>query len=130
MGRWFATLFPMSDQEAFYRFQKLRFKRTLRRLMTPAECVLWEALRNRKFQGLKWKRQANIGHFVADFLCAEHMLIVEVDGGIHESQEDYDRLRTEVINRHGYLVIRFRNEEVLFRLATVLERIRLETKRG
>ncbi|MDD5055919.1 MAG: endonuclease domain-containing protein [Candidatus Peribacteraceae bacterium] len=120
----------MSENEALYRLQKLRFKRTLRRLMTPAERVLWEALRNRKLLGLKWRRQANIGHFVADFLCAEHLLIVEVDGGIHESQEDYDRLRTEVINRHGYRVIRFRNEEVLFGLTAVLERIGLETIKG
>jgi very-short-patch-repair endonuclease len=113
----------VTDKESLYRLQKLRFKRELRTHMTPAECMLWETLRNRQLQGLKWRRQANVGVFIADFLCADHRLIVEIDGGIHECQAEYDRQRTEVINQHGYRVIRFRNDEVLERLSSVLRRI-------
>lgn len=117
------TLNLMGTSEALRHREKLKFKRDLRKNLTPAECVLWQELRNRKFIGTKWKRQDTIGQFIADFLCKEHRIIVEVDGGIHETQQEYDRLRTEIINVYGYRVIRFKNEEVLGELSTVLQRI-------
>ncbi len=91
--------------------------------MTPAEEILWNELRNRTLHGMKWRRQANIDAFIADFLCPEHMLILEVDGGIHETQQEYDALRSEIIAVHGYRVLRFKNEEIMNELPSVLQRI-------
>jgi very-short-patch-repair endonuclease len=113
----------MNHFESAYRLRKLIFKRFLRKNMTEAEEVLWEALRKRKLSNTKWRRQASIDVFITDFLCPEHRLVVEVDGGIHETQKDYDTLRSSVIADHGYRVIRFRNEEILETLPRVLRDI-------
>ncbi len=113
----------MDNAKPLYDFRKLELKRALRRQQTPTEKVLWEALRNRKLQGMKWRRQANIDIYIADFLCVEHRLIIEVDGGIHDGRQEQDHLRTEVIGDHDYKVIRFRNEEILQGLPEVLRRI-------
>ncbi len=113
----------MDMKESLQRLDKLKFKRALRQNMTPAEKILWQELRGRKLSGTKWKRQESIDQFIADFLCKEHRLIVEVDGGIHETQRDYDRFRTEVIRDYGYSVLRFTNEEVFQNLPNVLSRI-------
>ncbi len=111
------------NNESFHNLTKLQFKRGLRRNMTPAECALWEGLRDRRFRGTKWRRQANIDTFIADFLCTKHHLVVEVDGGIHETQKEYDKLRTEIITMRGYSVLRFSNHDVLNNLQSVLTSI-------
>lgn len=111
------------ESESLHRLKKLKFKRELRKNMTPAECVLWQKLRNRKLKGTKWKRQEDIGHFIADFLCHQYRLIIEVDGGIHDTQHEHDRLRTEGIMDHGYRILRFKNQEVMEDLPSVLQRI-------
>ncbi len=113
----------MDAKESLRHREKLKFKRTLRQNLTPAEQILWQELRNRKLRGTKWRRQENIDQFIADFLCKEHKLIVEVDGGIHELQQEYDRLRTITINVHGYRVLRFHNEEILENISHVLYKI-------
>ncbi len=113
----------MDYPQPLYDLRKLQFKRMLRKNQTPAESVLWESLRNRKLQGTKWQRQANINVFIADFLCPEHRLIIEVDGEIHDSQHERDRLRTEVIGAYDYKVLRFKNDDVLQGLPIVLKRI-------
>ena len=91
--------------------------------MTPAENILWQELRNRKLQGTKWKRQEDIGYFIADFLCHQYRMVIEVDGEIHDAQHEHDRLRTEEIMDHGYRVLRFKNHEVINDLPSVLQRI-------
>jgi very-short-patch-repair endonuclease len=116
----------MDTKESLQHREKLKFKRALRRNLTPAEQVLWQELRGRKLLKSKWRRQENIGQFIADFLCKEHKLIVEVDGGIHELQREYDQLRTEIINVYGYRVIRFANKEILENAPLVLEKIAKE----
>ena len=95
----------------------------LRKESTPAEKVLWDRLRNRQLGGYKFRRQAPMGRFVADFYCPECRLIVEIDGDIHDFQLEKDKLRTEEIKSFGYRVIRFRNEEVLSNIETVLNKI-------
>ena len=95
----------------------------LRKESTPAEKVLWDRLRNRQLGGYKFRRQAPMGHVIADFYCAECKLIVEIDGDIHDFQLEKDKLRTEEIESFGYRVIRFRNEEVLSNIETVLNKI-------
>jgi len=97
--------------------------RILRQRMTPAEKLLWECLRNRKLDGHKFRRQHSLGPFVVDFYCAEHRLIVEIDGGVHRQQVERDAARTEQLELYNYRVIRFRNEQVLRDLPSVLKAI-------
>ena len=97
--------------------------RELRRQMTPAETLLWNRLRKRQLAGLKFRRQAPIGPFIADFYCAEFKLVVEVDGGIHAARRDADEQRTQILIEHGYRVLRVKNEEALADLDEVLGRI-------
>ena len=95
--------------------------RNLRKNSTPAERILWEKFRAHRFMGLKFKRQEpiifeydNSKHFfVADFLCSNNKLIIEVDGKIHDYQKDHDRIRDDILNTIGYEVVRFKNEEVM-----------------
>jgi very-short-patch-repair endonuclease len=82
----------------------------LRRDMTDVEWKLWFALRDRRLDGFKFRRQASIGDYVVDFLCPEARLVVELDGGQHS--EERDARRTAFIEGRGYRVIRFWNNEV------------------
>lgn len=124
-----AKIINMNTEKSRYDFRKLELKRMLRKQQTPAEAKLWEALRNRKLNGMKWRRQANIDLYIADFLCVEPRIIIEVDGGIHDQQQQNDRLRTEIIGDHDYKVIRFKNEEVPQELPRVLRYITAITSR-
>jgi very-short-patch-repair endonuclease len=95
----------------------------LRKNLTPAEQQLWQALRGGELAGLKFRRQHPVGNFILDFYCAAHKLVIEVDGGIHETQIEYDAARTTEIESYGYTIVRFTNEVVLHQLETVLAEI-------
>lgn len=97
--------------------------KALRREMTPQEKLLWEALRNRRLGGLKFRRQHPVGPFIADFYCAEARLIVEVDGEIHRAQYEADQQRTEQLLSFNYRVQRFQNEQIEYELDNVLKQI-------
>jgi very-short-patch-repair endonuclease len=97
--------------------------RRLRQNLTPAEKILWQALKNRQLQGLRFRSQHPIESFIVDFYCPQHRLIVELDGDIYNQQVEYDAARTEKLNQLGYRVIRFRNQEVLSHLPLVLLQI-------
>ncbi|MBK3518573.1 endonuclease domain-containing protein [Carboxylicivirga marina] len=84
----------------------------LRKEFTGAEKILWNKLRNRQLNGLKFRRQHPIDIFIADFYCHEKKLVIEVDGKIHDFQKEYDRGRTAELNNLGVKVLRFTNEEV------------------
>jgi very-short-patch-repair endonuclease len=99
------------------------YRRKLRREQTPAEELLWSELRGRKLGGFKFRRQHQIGRFIADFYCAEAKLIVEIDGGIHLRQVPEDSERTKDLISSGYRVIRFANAEVESNLGGVCEKI-------
>jgi very-short-patch-repair endonuclease len=96
----------------------------LRANQTEAEQRLWYHLRARRFMGLKFKRQKPIGSYIADFVCMEYGLVIEVDGGQHGGESD--RRRDAWFREHGFTVLRFWNNEVLGETAAVLERIRME----
>jgi very-short-patch-repair endonuclease len=98
--------------------------RALRRNATEVEKRLWQHLRNRGLGGFKFRNQATVGPYVADFLCAEKGLIVELDGGQHEAERD--AARTRRLEQLGYCVIRFWNHEVNDALDGVLQRILTE----
>ena len=88
--------------------------RELRRDQTSAEEFAWELLRNRRFAGLKFRRQHQIGNYIADFYCAEHRLVLEIDGEIHRTREvaDKDATRDAYLHTLGQKVLRFTNEFV------------------
>ena len=97
--------------------------RELRKNLTPAERKLWNVLRNRNLGNFKFRRQHPIGSFIADFYCAEVKLVIEVDGGIHAFQKEYDEMRTAWLEERGYHVVRFQNEEVLSNITQVANEI-------
>jgi very-short-patch-repair endonuclease len=95
-----------------------------RRTPTPAEERLWESIRGRQIDGFPFRRQHPVTRFILDFYCPRRKLCIELDGAIHDEQRDYDDARTEALARMRIRVIRFRNEEVLQDLPSVLHRIR------
>ena len=99
--------------------------KALRRPMTPAEEVLWSVLRRNALAGLQFRRQHPIGRFILDFYCASKKLCIELDGPIHDAQPDRDEARTQALAHQQIRVIRFRNEEVLSDLASVVRRIEI-----
>ena len=88
--------------------RKLKFAKQLRQDMTDAEKKLWYALRDRRFENFKFRRQVPIGKYIADFVCQDCKLIVEVDGSQHEGSE-HDRERDAWLASVGYRVLRFWN---------------------
>ncbi|MCX6274541.1 MAG: class I tRNA ligase family protein [Bacteroidetes bacterium] len=92
---------------------------------TPAEEILWSQLSAKKLSGYKFRRQHIIGDVIPDFVCIQKRLVVEVDGGYHatDEQKQLDAARTEYLNLCGYKVIRFRNEEVIGDIESVLQKI-------
>jgi very-short-patch-repair endonuclease len=104
--------------------------RQLRMSMTDAERRLWSVLRSRRLQGYKFRRQHPEGRFILDFVCIEHRLVIEADGGQHAGGE-YDERRTAWLAKRGWRVLRFWNNEILSNAAGVAETIlgALETSR-
>ena len=99
--------------------------REFRKKPTVAEELLWEKLKNRQLAGLKFKRQQHFGRYIADFYCHELMLIVEVEGKIHQQadQKEYDQVRFDELELRNLRVLRIENEEVINTIDTVLEQI-------
>lgn len=97
--------------------------RSMRRAMTGAERKLWVALRGRQLAGFRFNRQVEIGPYIADFLCRELRVIVEVDGATHGDVIDLrrDARRTEYLEAAGYIVFRAGNQDVLTNLLGVLD---------
>ncbi|WP_116356080.1 DUF559 domain-containing protein [Cupriavidus taiwanensis] len=101
---------------------KPAFARLLRANQTNAEQRLWYRLRDRRFMGLKFKRQHPVGPFIADFVCIEAMLVIEADGGQHGDARD--GARDAWFRQQGFHVLRFWNSEVLAETEAVLEEVR------
>ena len=99
--------------------------RSLRRSMTEGERRLWSLLRRKKISGFRFRRQAPIGPYIADFFCPEARLIIELDGEPHseEAQMRRDNARTQWLQAHGCRVIRFWNLEVFRHPTEVVETI-------
>ena len=97
--------------------------RSLRSTMTRAEYILWSHLRNRRLQGLKFRRQQPVPPYIADFACVDAMLIVELDGSQHLEQARYDGQRDEFLKKKGFRVLRFWNNQALAETDLVLEEI-------
>lgn len=104
---------------------KKSFAKRLRKDLTPAERILWSKLRNFQLEGKKFRRQQVIDHYIVDFVSFETRLIIEIDGGQHNSEEGIqkDLSRSQYLEKQGFRIIRFWNDDVIFRTDTVLEEI-------
>ena len=97
--------------------------KALRRVMTDAEKHLWYHLRAHRVFGTKFKRQKPIGPYIVDFACPALRLVIEIDGGQHSEEAEYDHLRDTWLHKRGYTVLRFWNNEVMKNMEGVLETI-------
>lgn len=97
--------------------------RDLRRNMTDAENRMWYYLRDRRLGGYKFVREHVIGHYIADFVCREKKLIIEIDGGQHMGAVEYDTLRSKHLEDRGYRVVRIWNHEVFKNIHGVMDNI-------
>ena len=105
----------------------LEHAKEMRANPTQAEAALWSQLRGKQLNS-KFRQQHLIDDFIVDFVCLDKKLIIEVDGKIHDYQIEKDTKRTEIIENKGYKVIRFKNEEVIGDIESVLEKITIELK--
>lgn len=111
--------------------------RNLRKDSTEAERILWQAVRNKKFYGIKFYRQFPLffdyygkeSFFIADYYSYQIKTVVEIDGGYHKRQNNYDRLRTVVINDLGIKVLRYRNEQIISNISYVLKDLQNNIKK-
>ena len=112
-----------SQEQWMYSSDHAKFNR---KHQTPAEEKLWDELRNRKLAGFKFRRQHPLEAYIPDFVCLEKKLVVEVDGGYHndEEQKKIDEIRTKTLEKNNYRFIRFTNDDVLNKTAWVLEEIK------
>ncbi len=99
--------------------------RALRQSQTDAEALMWSRLRDRRFMGLKFRRQRPIAGYIADFVCMELALVIELDGGQHNElpAATYDQTRADVMSTHGFQTLRFWNNDVLLQTDSVMEQI-------
>jgi very-short-patch-repair endonuclease len=91
------------------------YARHMRKNMTDAELKLWNAIRAHRFEGLSFRRQMPIAGYIVDFACSDHHLIIEIDGSQH-TQDDaliYDQIRTARLQKDGWTVLRFWNDDVI-----------------
>jgi very-short-patch-repair endonuclease len=100
---------------------KVSRARRLRTNQTDAERILWLRLRDRRLNGLKFRRQVPIDRYVVDFFCADAHLVIELDGGQHATADETNR--TKILEAMGYLLLRFWNNDVLENIEGVLEEI-------
>ncbi|HEX5935940.1 MAG TPA: endonuclease domain-containing protein [Pseudorhizobium sp.] len=103
--------------------------RAMRADATRAEDMLWDALRDRRLEGAKFRRQVPLQHYILDFVCFERRLIVEVDGWQHAESRS-DAVRDAFFRSQGFRVLRFWNEEVEENINGVCLRILAELRDG
>jgi very-short-patch-repair endonuclease len=102
---------------------KVARARAMRRSMTPAESALWKCLKNNQLGGFHFRRQQIIKGFIVDFYCHAAVLVVEVDGGVHDDMKASDAERDRILEGLGFKVLRFSNTDVLNVTNQVLDRI-------
>lgn len=106
------------------------FRKHLRKNLTPAEVSLWKLLKGKQFHNKKFRRQQQIDEYVVDFYCAEHKLIIELDGEVHKSSTHADEIRDSKLKQLGYTILRFENTMIFEEISNVLLQIEshLQTK--
>lgn len=99
--------------------------RRLRKKQTKTEKLLWAHLRRKGLNGLKFRRQHPLGRYIADFYCPEARLVVELDGKVHnlQDQREYDEVRKEIMEVHRIKLLRIKNDEIEQNIENALKRI-------
>jgi very-short-patch-repair endonuclease len=103
--------------------KRLTYAKQMRSAPTPWEHELWQELRAQRFSGIKFKRQQLIGPDIVDFVALSQKVIIELDGGQHDSQREYDALRDQFLKTNGFSVLRVWNSEWAENRVGVLEQI-------
>ena len=98
--------------------------REFRKQPTKSEAILWQALRGKKLDGIKFRRQQPVGYFVVDFYNSVYRLVVEIDGPIHDNQVEADRARQDILQALGLNVLRIKSEIIEKNLPVALSEIR------
>ncbi len=93
--------------------------------MTFPEMIFWQRVRAGQLDGLRFRRQESIEQYVVDFYCAKALLVIEIDGDSHFTEEGqrYDKIRTEYFMKAGLRIVRFTNAEVMGNIEGVLEKV-------
>ena len=104
--------------------------RSLRKYGTISEMLLWRELRKKQLDGFHFCRQRPIGWYIADFYCGNASLVVEIDGGSHETKQEYDAKRDNYLKSLGIKVLRFHDRDVKVNLDAVLHEIRKELNKS
>ena len=97
--------------------------RSLRNNPTDAETRLWQSIRRKQVAGLRFRRQVVIGQYITDFCCPDRKFVIELDGGQHLDQQEYDARRTVFLESKGYTVLRFWDDQIFKELDAVLQSI-------
>lgn len=112
-----------------YHPRQIKYDRKLRDIAvsfrdapTPTEQILWQELKAKRL-GYKFRRQHPLHGYIVDFYCYELMLVIEVDGPIHDQRIEHDKNKDEILNKNGYRVMRFKNDEIIYSLRSVVEKI-------
>ena len=96
------------------------FARENRKAMSEPATRMWFQLRASRFMSVKFRREKVIGAYIADFAANDPRLVIEIDGDTHDVDDEADRIRTGILNQHGYRVVRYSNVEVMQNLEGVL----------
>jgi very-short-patch-repair endonuclease len=102
--------------------EKVARARRLRRDQTEAERKFWNEVRSCRFGGLKFRQTPIVGYY-ADFVCWDAKMIIELDGGQHGEQREYDAQRTKILEDAGFQVLRFWNNDVMTNIEGVMEKV-------
>lgn len=94
-------------------------KANRRQMSEPAKRI-WLQLRAGRFMGIKFRREKVIGPYIADFAANDPKLVIEIDGDTHDQDDESDRVRTGILNQHGYRVVRYSNDDVMQNLEGIL----------
>jgi len=97
--------------------------RTLRKKQTPAEQNLWQYLRKQQLAGYRFRRQHPLGRYIADFVCLEKRLVIELDGAVHKNQREYDQVRDDWMTQQQFHVLRLQNIQALQQTEQTLQKI-------
>jgi len=102
------------------------FRRELRARSTPAETILWQFIRAKRFMYFKFRRQYGVGKYILDFFCLKLRLAIEVDGDSHFNDKAIitDRIRETFLKKLDIRVVRFTNQEIYFDFENVMNRLR------